>query len=265
MIPTLRNIPYVVFLHGVEVWQPLSGRRREALLRASLLLTNSATTQAEAHKMNPWLPSVRVVWLGVEGASQSSNVGNNRPIALMVGRMVGLERYKGHDQVLDAWPTIRNAVPDAKLIIVGGGDDANRLRQRIETEKLLGVEFCGRVSDQDRDQLYRACRLLLLPSKGEGFGLAAVEAASVGVPVLGLAGTVTEELFPDGAGAVLADQLDKASIAKAAIPVLADAKYAAKLGAAAQARVHSLFLEEHFAERFRTALFPLLPEAGLGK
>ena len=265
VIPTLRNVPYVVFLHGVEVWETLSGTRQDALLRANLLLTNSATTEAEARKNNPWLPKVQVVWLGVNKQSRAADIVASPPLGVMVGRMVGLERYKGHDAVLDAWPIIRAAVPEAKLIIVGGGNDAARIRQRILNENLAGIDFRGRVSDAERDDIYLRCRLLLLPSKGEGFGLAPVEAASFGVPLLGLAGTVTEELFPNGAGAVLAKQLDKASIAEAAIPVLADAKYAAKLGELARARVQSVFLEEHFMERIRAALSPLLPKAGLTK
>ena len=32
-IPALRHVPYVVFLMGTEVWEPLVGRRREALVR----------------------------------------------------------------------------------------------------------------------------------------------------------------------------------------------------------------------------------------
>jgi phosphatidylinositol alpha-1,6-mannosyltransferase len=261
-IPTLRRIPYVVFLHGVEVWEPLSGRRREALLRANLLLANSTTTETEARKFNPWLPKVEVTWLGVPDQPQSADVGAAPAVGLMVGRILEIERYKGHDAVISAWPIIRVVVPDARLMIVGTGNDQDRLRQRVRNEGLVGIEFCGRLSDSQRDQMYRSCRLLFFPSKGEGFGLAAVEAASFGVPFLGLAGTVAEELFPHGTGAVLAKDMDRQSIAEAAIPVLADPQYAAKLGRAARARVQSLFLREHFMERFRRALSPLTSAVG---
>jgi hypothetical protein len=88
--------------------------------------------------------------------------------------------------------------------------------------------------------------------------LAGVEAASFGVPFLGLAGTVTEELFPTGTGAVIAKDLSRESIAEAAIPVLRSAHYAAELGRAASARVNAVFLEEHVTGRLRRALAPLL-------
>jgi phosphatidyl-myo-inositol dimannoside synthase len=263
-IPSLRNIPYMVFLHGIEVWEPLVGRRREALLGASLLLTNSATTEAVARSVNPWLPKLEVVWLGVKGQPRPTDQTAIAPVGLIVGRMASSERLKGHDAVMDAWPEIRAAVPDAKMLILGTGNDERRLRRKVDDEGLCGIEFCGRLSDAERDRMYQSSRLLFYPSKQEGFGLAGAEAASFGVPVLGLAGTVTEELFPDGTGAVLARDLGKHSIARAAIPVLADSQLASKLGRAAWNRVQNNFLEEHFTERFRRALSPLIPALGAG-
>ena len=263
-IPKLRRIPYVVFLHGVEVWQSLGGRRREALLGSTLLVANSATTVAATRAANPWLPNVEVVWLGVSANSQSIDVGTLPPVGLIVGRMSRPERYKGHDAVMNAWPLIREAVPDAKLVIVGTGDDERRLRRRMEQEQLPAIEFRGRLSDAERDLAYRSARLLFYPSDQEGFGLAGIEALAFGVPVLGLKGTVVEELFPNGEGVVVANDLGRESIARAAIPVLTDARLASNLGQAGRARVHNIFLEEHFARRFRRALAPLIPTASDG-
>jgi phosphatidylinositol alpha-1,6-mannosyltransferase len=261
-IPKLRGIPYVVFLHGVEVWQPLVGRRREALLGATLLIANSATTVAGTRAANPWLPNVEVVWLGVLASLQPIDAGLLPPVGLIVGRMSRPERYKGHDAVMDAWPLIRAAVPDAKFVIVGTGDDEPRLRRRVEQERLQGIEFRGRLSDAERDLAYRSARLVFYPSDQEGFGLAGVEALAFGVPLLGLAGTVVEELFPNGEGVVVAKDLRRESIAETSIPVLTDARLASSLGQAGYARVRNTFLEEHFAVRFRRALGQLLPTIG---
>jgi phosphatidylinositol alpha-1,6-mannosyltransferase len=254
IIPRLRRIPYAVFLHGIEVWRPIVGRRREALLGASLLLVNSATTENETRVFNPWLPKVEVTWLGVERQNEITNVGSNPPVGLIVGRMADSERLKGHDSVMDAWPLIKSSVPDAKLIIVGTGNDKHRLENRVKAEHLTGIEFWGWIDDARRDQTYRRCRMLFYPSKQEGYGLAGVEAASFGVPVLGLAGTVTEELFPPGTGVVVAKDLSRESIAEAAISLLGNPQHAQALGRAAVARVNAVFLKEHFADRLRRAL-----------
>lgn len=257
VIPRLQTVPYGVFLHGIEVWKPLVGRRREALLGANVLLVNSTTTAVEARVLNPWLPKVKVTWLGVERQNEIADVRTAGPMGLIVGRMADSERLKGHDAVMDAWPLIKSNIPHAKLMIVGVGNDKSRLQKRVTTEQLAGIEFCGRIGDAQRNQMYRSCRLLFYPSKQEGFGLAGVEAASFGLPLLGLAGTVTEELFPTGTGAVIAKDLSKESIAEAAIPVLGSSQHAAELGRAASARVNAVFLREHFADRFRQALSPL--------
>jgi len=160
---------------------------------------------------------------------------------------------------MDAWPLIRSAVPNARLVIVGNGDDEPRLRRRVEKEGLDAIEFRGRLSDLERDRAYRSARLLFYPSLQEGFGLAGLEALAFGVPVLGLAGTVIEELFPEGAGAILAKDLSPKSIAQAANRVLADPSIASALGRAGYHRVQHNFLEHHFAERFRRALSSVLP------
>ena len=111
-------------------------------------------------------------------------------------------------------------------------------------------------TDEDLRALYQMCRLFFFPSQREGFGLAGMEAAARGIPVLGVAGTVMSELFPAGHGIVLVNELRE--IAEAAIPVLVDNEYANALGQAAWERVNTNFLEEHFIERFRCALAPFV-------
>jgi phosphatidylinositol alpha-1,6-mannosyltransferase len=258
LLSKLKRVPYAVFIHGIEVWQPLTERRREALLRASVIVANSATTVAAARKVNPGLPDIEVAWLGIRASSTQVDPGQSPPTMLIVGRMSSPERCKGHDAVMNAWPFIRAAVPQAELVIIGTGSDEPRLQRRVQSEQLAGIRFLGRLSDEQRDRAYCSSRLLLYPSEQEGFGLAGVEAASFGVPFLGLAGTVTEELFPDGNGVVLAKDLRPESIAEAVIPVLTDPRLASTVGSAARKRVQGTFLEEHFAARFRTALRQVL-------
>src|SRR5207244_773328 len=48
-------------------------------------------------------------------------------IVLMVGGMRANQAYKGHDQVIQAWPAVVAGVPGAHLVIAGDGDDRPRL------------------------------------------------------------------------------------------------------------------------------------------
>jgi hypothetical protein len=141
--------------------------------------------------------------------------------------------------------------------LIGTGTAVPRLRERARQGALEGVEILGFVSNARRDALYQEGRLFLLPSLQEGFGLAAVEAAAAAMPVLGVKGTVLEELFPSGRGLALAGAPTGPSVAAAAIPILADASRAEILGQEARARVLEALLREHAEARVWSALAPL--------
>jgi glycosyltransferase involved in cell wall biosynthesis len=68
-----------------------------------------------------------------------------------------------------------------KLRVAGDGPEFKSLRRQASA----GVEFCGRVSDQELRELYSRCRALVLPGE-EDFGITAVEALASGKPVIAL-------------------------------------------------------------------------------
>jgi phosphatidylinositol alpha-1,6-mannosyltransferase len=96
------------------------------------------------------------------------------------------ERYKGHDQILDAWPVVRSRIPDARLVIVGDGDDAPRLRAKAASLGLAAsVLFTGFVTEAQLAALYQKASVFAMPSREEGFGLVYLEAMARGVPCIG--------------------------------------------------------------------------------
>ncbi|MBV8207900.1 MAG: glycosyltransferase family 4 protein [Acidobacteria bacterium] len=257
--PRLRNVPYGVFLHGIEVWEPLREGHRRALEGATVLVTNSQHTLDRARLANPWMPEAHVAWLGVPVGSARQEAGSQPPVAVIVGRIVSAERGKGHDEVLTAWPAVRAAVPAARLLVVGEGDDRRRLERRIEAEKIGGVEFRGYVSDRERDVIYQQSRALLFPSRQEGFGLVLAEAAAHGLPSLAVRGSVFEETFPEGHGVVFLQSTAPDELAPAIIRLLSDNAFASSAGNAAYDRTQAWFTKQRFMSRFREALRPLVP------
>src|SRR5688572_25051505 len=145
-VPWPRHTRYAILLCGFEVWHPLPPPQRRVIEGADVLLAISQFTIEEARKSNPWLPPARVVHLGVDLPDSSKPCSPSSPLLVLVGRVDAGERFKGHDEVLDAWPAIRAAVPDARFLAIGGGSDVERLRQRVYSERLAGVEFTGFVS-----------------------------------------------------------------------------------------------------------------------
>jgi glycosyltransferase involved in cell wall biosynthesis len=256
-----RAVPYFVFLHGVEVWKSLDPLRRVSLLGATGLLTNSHFTLKLARAHNPWLPKAKVVWLATTPTPHAESLPERGPTAVMVGRMARAERYKGHDAVLDAWVHVRTEIPNARLIIVGSGDDERRLRARVRLEEVGGVEFTGWVSEEKKSEIVRTARLALLPSLREGFGLAALEALALGVPVLGLRGSVLGEIAAEGQGAVLVDSQDDKALADKMIEVLRSEERSRQLGDRGRRHVEKHFRPEHFRTRLWDAVAPSLEQA----
>ena len=252
-LPLGRATPYAIFLHGVEIWRPLSTHQRRAVERASFLLANSRTTVLEARRHNPWLPDVTVVPLGVSVPHRPRAPGSE-PLAVLVGRLDPGERYKGHDEILDAWPAIRQAVPSARFVIIGDGADRPRLEARVRAEGLRGVELTGFVTRAEKEGWLERARFAFALGRCEGFGLANVEAAACGVPLLGLRGTVLDELFPDEVGVRFLRDATPASIARGAIALFTDADAADALGARGRDHVLSHYTLAHFEQRSVDAL-----------
>jgi len=256
VLPFLRNVPYAVLIYGIEVWRPLDRWTRMSLERAAAILSISGHTVKKARVTNPWLPDAKVVWLGA--AERSISVRPRlKPIVLILGRMASAERYKGHDALLDAWPRVLAVVPDAQLIIAGDGDDRARLEARAAGT--ASIRFAGFLSDEHRERLLRSAAVLVAISTGEGFGLAALEGAASGLPVVGLKGTVTEELFPDGCGHVLLETSAPEPLADALTGLLTNVDRARAIGEAGVRRMRGVFTIGHFNQRIRAAMKPFIP------
>jgi phosphatidyl-myo-inositol dimannoside synthase len=153
------------------------------------------------------------------------------------------------EHMIAAMPEIRRAMPDARLRIVGRGDDAARLRAL--TDKLgmnEAIQFLGYVPDAELEEEFRTCRLFALPSKKEGFGLVFLEAMAQGRPCLGVrAGGVPEVITPETG--VMVEYGDVAAIARASVDALRrDWDESAILDRARQ------FAYEPFRERLRDYL-----------
>lgn len=107
---------------------------------------------------------------------------------LIVGTIGRLAHEKGYDLLLRAWAKIQPHVSRCflkppMLSIVGDGPESVRLRQLTEQLHLArSVRWHGYISDAG--QLAAAFDVYVQPSRSEGLGLAALEAAGAGVPAV---------------------------------------------------------------------------------
>lgn len=249
-VPWPHGTRYAILLYGFEVWRALPPSQRRIIERASMLLAISQTAVDQARRHNPWLPRVRVMHLGVAQPQGPRAVSPAAPLLVLVSRVDANDPSKSHEEILNAWPTIRAAVPSARFVAIGGGSDLERFRRRVRVERLAGVEFLGFLTDAERDTWLRQATAAFALGREEGFGLANVEAAAMGIPLIGLPNTVLDELFPKNAGVRFVRSLRPEDIAETAIELLRDPKKAAELGERGRAHALDHYTQEHFRDRF---------------
>lgn len=255
-IPAGLRRPYAVFLHGIEVWRPLAVRQTSVLRQASLLVANSDFTAKRAAAVHPWLGDIAVCPLALPpnalaDAGDAMTSDRIAPVVLTVGRLDPEERYKGHDELLAAWPHVCARVPGARLIIVGDGADAPRLREVARAHGVShAVEFAGFVSADRLDELYRGAKVFAMPSRNEGFGLVYLEAMRHGLPCIGSIHDAATGVIEDGVTGRLVDQSDVPMLAETVAHLLLDGEACRRMGRAGAARLADRFSYPMFRARF---------------
>jgi phosphatidylinositol alpha-1,6-mannosyltransferase len=168
----------------------------------------------------------------------------------MISRLDAGERYKGHHEVIAAWPRVQQQVPNAQLWIVGEGD----LRAELELEAAdQNIRFFGRVSEDEKQRLLETARCLVLPSRGEGFGLVYLEAMRIGRPCLVGLDAGREVVDPPRAG-LAADPNDTTALAQAMTRLLQGGADWEQMSLAARRRYAENFTAAHFQQRLLAAL-----------
>ncbi len=132
--------------------------------------------------------------------------------------LCGLSPHKGAWLLLDAFRLVHQSFPAAELTIAGGVAD----REIWVARERLGpaadrVSFSGPVSRDELPALMRAHTIFCMPSYGEPYGMAAVEAMACGLPIVatnsgGLAYLVDERggrKFPEGSRDALVSALSE--------------------------------------------------------
>lgn len=113
-----------------------------------------------------------------------------RPRALRRGPIlfVGtIEPRKNVGGLLDAYARVAVRRPRIPPLVLAGraGEGSEAILRRTKTAPLAGrVRHPGYVDDEERERLYRAASVLVLPSLDEGFGMPVLEAMTIGVPVI---------------------------------------------------------------------------------
>lgn len=196
-IKSIYGIPYVVAIHGTDIFQSTIDRRffsltGQSLVRADYIMSNSNYT-------NKWLLKVfgrklqrktRIIPCGVDlqayPRDREIKIINKKydlegkKVVIFVGRLTW---EKGVEYLLKAAPKIK-----AEIFIIGSGIEKNKLEEFAKEKKLKNVHFLGYFGKEYIDELrefYIRADCVVLPSVcDEGLGIVILEAMACETPVV---------------------------------------------------------------------------------
>ncbi|HEX2755890.1 MAG TPA: glycosyltransferase family 4 protein, partial [Candidatus Limnocylindrales bacterium] len=161
----------------------------------------------------------------------------------IVGVVARLEAEKGHPTLLDAWPGVLRAVPDAYLLIVGEGSRRDALEAQARELRIAHrIVFTGRRDDVPA--VTAALDVAVLPSYREAQGLTILEAMALSRPVVASNVGGIPEMVEDGVTGILVPPHDAEALTTAIVRLLTDHPYADMLGRAGHDLVHDRFCIE---------------------
>jgi phosphatidylinositol alpha-1,6-mannosyltransferase len=208
LVARLKGSKLVIQTHGIEAWPRPSRVQRAALEAADLVLCVSRHTRAAVLSWAAIAPervlvvpnTVQEVFTPGESLELRAALGlDGKRVLLTVGRMDSRERYKGYDRVIAAIPELIAEGHDVHYVVIGDGDDRARLEMLArEAEVTERVHFLGAVGPQGIVEAYRMADLFVMPSTGEGFGIAFLEAMASGTSALGLTVAGARDALADG-------------------------------------------------------------------
>lgn len=266
------RVPYGIYFHGADLLSEQHKIRHSGFKRrsarvllggAAVLMANSTWTRDLALAVLGELgldgrgQRLRIVPLGTDPDHFRPEVDTTElrhrfelpdgaaPWLLTVAR---LEPHKGVDTVLQALPAILERVPGVRYAVAGSGPERERLEKLAHK---IGVAervwFLGEVSDRDLPALYNLAAVYVGASRRaerigvEGFGIALVEAAACGVPVVaGNSGGIPDAVR-DGETGFLVPPEDPAALAEAICRLLGDPALARRLGHNGRRAVETYF------------------------
>ncbi|MBI4598150.1 MAG: glycosyltransferase family 4 protein [Candidatus Omnitrophica bacterium] len=168
----------------------------------------------------------------------------------VIGTVARLVPSKGVHQLLEALPHVRAVMPNARLLIIGDGEDRARLQRLADALRISdAVHFAGALP-----QTAAALRLMdlfvFLPAEQEGFGLSLLEAMASARPIVAVrrGGGSTWVLEQSGVG-TLVEPNDPRGLASAILQTLQHGETASRAADRARAIVKERYTLTRMVEQ----------------
>ena len=220
----LLKIPYVIYGRGSDVYLPGWFTK----LTAKVILRNASAVIALTKHMKEAMQAIYsrdviIVPNGInlnEVAEREAEGGNPGKKILFVGR---LHPVKGTQYLLGAMSIVHRELPEAKLILVGDGEEREHLETLTDNLGIREcVEFAGRVPHERVEDYMNQAEVFVLSSLSEGFPVTILEAMACGLPVVATRVGGVPDIIKNGTNGYLVDTMNQEQIAEALLNLLQD-------------------------------------------
>lgn len=205
----------------------------------------SAVSAVARTVVGPLFDPIELIPNGLDVASYRVAVERIPRQVVFLGRP---DPRKGRDLLLAAWPAVRQRMPDATLVVIGGGD----------TPSIEGVRFAGRVDEGEKRRILASSSVFCAPNRGgESFGITVTEGMAAGCAVVASDLAAFVDVL-DGSG-VLFKNGDRKALGRALGAVVSDVDLQRERAGASSARVEQFdwdVVVDRYLDLYRSALEP---------
>lgn len=245
MTARMFGVPCIMHLHGSEMktfYNSLSGFGKRSvrwcLEHVEVVIVLSDSWHEFVLKA---APKANIVIINNYVSMPRQKKGENDTFSFNVLFLGVLGQRKGVYDLLNCWPEVLKAVPNARLLIGGNGEVENARKVAQMLDLGASVEFLGWIDGDRKEELLKSADTFVLPSYNEGLPMSVLEAMSWGVPVVTTRVGGIPELITDGVNGFLIDAGDQKELSNALIKLGNNLYIRRSLGEAGYSRVKESF------------------------
>jgi glycosyltransferase involved in cell wall biosynthesis/ribosomal protein S18 acetylase RimI-like enzyme len=193
-----------------------------------------------------------------------AELGAITPTDVVVGVVGRLVREKGYQEIFDAAAQLRHRCPAVRFAVIGPDEPQKRgsvSRDAKAAAAASGVVFLGSRADVER--LYRGMDLYLLASHREGVPRSAMEAASMGLPIVATDIRGCREVVESGVTGLLVPPRNPAALADAIAALAVDPGQRRRMGMAGRNKALQEFDQQRCIDLTLSVYHRLLARAGM--
>ena len=231
------SIPFITTLHGTDITLVGKDASFEPVISFSINESDAVTAVSQSLKDDTYKffdikKEIHVIpnFISISdfeqlknkeeynGICQKKMYSPNEEKILM--HISNFRKVKRLDDVIGIFEKVKKQIP-SKLLLIGDGPERNRIEQLCREKNIYrDVKFLGKITTPE--MLLRVADLFLLPSETESFGLAALEAMAMNVPVISTNTGGLPEVNINGVSGFTSNVGDEEDMSQNALKILSD-------------------------------------------